>query len=78
MAEDYTVQSSDCMSSIAYENGFFWKTLWNLPDNTALKAQRKNPNVLMTGDIVHIPPKTAHQLVLEPGAEFTYFVMKVK
>jgi hypothetical protein len=53
------------MSSIAYENGFFWKTLWNLPDNTALKAQRKNPNVLMTGDIVHIPDLTVRQ---EPGA----------
>jgi mannose-6-phosphate isomerase-like protein (cupin superfamily) len=33
---------------------------------------------LSAGDIVHIPPKTPHQLVLEPGAEFTYFVMKVK
>ncbi|HEV8042336.1 MAG TPA: hypothetical protein VGP62_25900 [Bryobacteraceae bacterium] len=33
---------------------------------------------LSAGDIVHIPPKTAHQLVLEPGGEFTYFVMKVK
>jgi mannose-6-phosphate isomerase-like protein (cupin superfamily) len=33
---------------------------------------------LSAGDIVHIPPKTAHQLVLEPGAEFTYFVLKVK
>jgi mannose-6-phosphate isomerase-like protein (cupin superfamily) len=33
---------------------------------------------LSAGDIVHIPPKTAHQLVIEPGAEFTYFVMKVK
>jgi len=33
---------------------------------------------LSAGDIVHIPPKTAHQLVLEAGAQFTYFVMKVK
>ncbi len=33
---------------------------------------------LSVGDIVHIPPKTAHQLVLQPGAEFTYFVLKVK
>jgi hypothetical protein len=65
MPQDYTVNSGDCMSSIAYENGFYWKTLWNLPQNSALKAQRKNPNVLMTGDVVHIPDLTVRQ---EPGA----------
>jgi mannose-6-phosphate isomerase-like protein (cupin superfamily) len=30
------------------------------------------------GDVVHIPTKTAHQLLLEPGTQFTYFVLKVK
>jgi len=30
------------------------------------------------GDVVHIPVKTPHQLLLEPGAQFTYFVLKVK
>ncbi len=49
------------MSSIAYENGFYWKTLWNLPENAALKTQRKNPNVLMSGDVVHIPDLTVRQ-----------------
>jgi mannose-6-phosphate isomerase-like protein (cupin superfamily) len=29
------------------------------------------------GDIVHIPAKTPHQLMLEGSKEFTYFVMKV-
>ncbi len=48
-----------------HENGFFWKTLWNLSKNAALKATRKNPNVLMTGDLVHIPDLTVRQ---EPGA----------
>jgi len=33
---------------------------------------------LGTGDVVHIPSKTAHQLILDPGAKMTYFVMKVK
>jgi mannose-6-phosphate isomerase-like protein (cupin superfamily) len=33
---------------------------------------------LSTGDVVHIPAKTAHQLVLDKGAKMTYFVMKVK
>ncbi|MCX6623156.1 MAG: cupin domain-containing protein [Acidobacteria bacterium] len=32
---------------------------------------------LSTGDVVHIPAKMPHQLVLEPGKPFTYFVIKV-
>jgi mannose-6-phosphate isomerase-like protein (cupin superfamily) len=31
-----------------------------------------------TGDILHIPPKTAHQVLLEPGTQITYFTLKVK
>jgi Putative peptidoglycan binding domain/LysM domain len=65
MAEDYTVEPGDCMSSIAYEHGFFWQTLWNLSENAALKTRRKNPNVLMTGDVVHIPDLTVRN---ESGA----------
>jgi mannose-6-phosphate isomerase-like protein (cupin superfamily) len=30
------------------------------------------------GDILHIPPKTAHQVTLEPGTQITYFTLKVK
>lgn len=33
---------------------------------------------LSPGDIVHIPPKTPHQMLLDPGAQITYFVLKVK
>jgi|SRR5208337_1717840 len=58
MAKDYTVKQGDCMSSIAFEQGFFWQTLWNHSSNANLKALRKNPNVLLEGDIVHIPDLT--------------------
>jgi mannose-6-phosphate isomerase-like protein (cupin superfamily) len=33
---------------------------------------------LAKGDVVRIPAKTAHQLLLDGGREFTYFVVKVK
>jgi mannose-6-phosphate isomerase-like protein (cupin superfamily) len=32
---------------------------------------------LAAGDIVHIPAKVPHQLLVAPGKEFTYFVVKV-
>jgi hypothetical protein len=75
MAEDYTVKSGDCMSSIAYTRGFFWKTLWKLPENAALKTKRKNPNVLMAGDAVHIPDLTVKQ---ESGATEQTHKFKLK
>ncbi len=30
------------------------------------------------GDILHIPPKTPHQVLLAPGTQITYFTLKVK
>lgn len=33
---------------------------------------------LKPGDIVYIPSKMPHQLLISPGKQFTYFVVKVK
>jgi len=32
---------------------------------------------LSTGDVLHIPAKVPHQMILAPGAKVTYFVTKV-
>jgi N-acetylmuramoyl-L-alanine amidase len=49
------VKRGDCLLSIAYQTGFFWETLWNLPENASLKNTRKDPGMLLVGDRIFIP-----------------------
>ena len=41
----------------------------------SIKNGSKKP--LHVGDVVHIPAKTPHQLLVKTGTQFTYFVIKV-
>ncbi|HTW68140.1 MAG TPA: hypothetical protein VME17_26170 [Bryobacteraceae bacterium] len=52
---------------------------------TTARGELRGPSIqggarqnLSPGDIVHIPPETPHQVLLDPGAQITYFVLKVK
>src|SRR5687767_2674498 len=58
---EYEVQQGECMNSISQAHGFFWKTLWNHPENAELKQARKDPDVLQPGDRVHIPEFTQRE-----------------
>jgi N-acetylmuramoyl-L-alanine amidase len=53
----HQVKEGESLASIADQYGFFWDTLWNHPENAALKDSRKDPNVLMARDRVFIPAR---------------------
>jgi hypothetical protein len=53
----HTVVEGDCLSSIAYDNGFFWETLWNASENEDLNQLRQDPRVLKPGDVVVVIDK---------------------
>jgi hypothetical protein len=58
----YIVQEGDCFLSIAYQHGFFWETLWNLPANAELRNTRQDPGQLLVGDRVMVPDRQIKQV----------------
>jgi N-acetylmuramoyl-L-alanine amidase len=51
----YVAAQGECISSIAYDEGFFWETLWYHEENAEIRLRRKDPNLLLPGDRVHVP-----------------------
>ena len=55
----YTVRQGDCLSSIAKQHGLGdWRTIYDHPQNAALRASRPNPNIICPGDILFVPDRT--------------------
>jgi N-acetylmuramoyl-L-alanine amidase len=54
--QEHEIQQGDCVESLAYEYGHFWQTIWQDPTNAGLRQRRKNPNALLPGDRLFIPP----------------------
>lgn len=50
------VGQGDCCLSVSAKAGLFFQTVWDDPANSALKAKRKLPNVLMPGDVLEVRP----------------------
>ncbi len=68
----YVVAAGDGMSSIAEAHGFFWKSLWDHPDNADLRTARKNAEILMPGDRVTVPPIETKAVSVPTGNVHTF------
>ncbi len=73
----HTVAEGECLSSIAHRYGFFWKTLWDHPENAALREGGREPNILFPGDVVLIPDKREAHRDCATGARHTFRVRGV-
>lgn len=66
------ISQGGSIPSVAKDNGFFWETLWDHPDNAALKEKRKNPNVLFEGDEVFVPEKELKEVTKPTEAKHKF------
>jgi N-acetylmuramoyl-L-alanine amidase len=62
------VKPGECLSTIAEGCGHFWQTLWNDPANAAVKEARGNPNMLLAGDGLAVPPLRQKTVAVPTGA----------
>lgn len=64
---NHVVSAGEGLSEIAERHGLFWQTIWNHPDNAALRDAGRQPEVLMPGDRVAIPARRVRSETCETG-----------
>ena len=56
MSDTYTVQRGDNLTKIARRNGYpSWRVIYNHPDNAAFRRKRRNPDLILPGDVIVLP-----------------------
>jgi len=55
MSKPHVVQQGEHLTKIAYEHGVDAATVWNDPENADLKKLRGTGDILLPGDVVHLP-----------------------
>lgn len=66
------VRKGECLSSIAFEHGYFPGTIWEAPENDALRELRGDPNVLREGDRLYLPDKEPKVTVCATGKKHRF------
>jgi hypothetical protein len=73
---NYTIKQGDHLSALADQFGFFeLESIWDHPNNAALKAKRKDPHILFPGDELFIPAK-ADKTAPAPTTKINTFKVK--
>jgi N-acetylmuramoyl-L-alanine amidase len=71
----HSVEQGEHLSEIALKYGFAkYQTIWDHPQNAALKKKRVNPNVLFPGDVIFIPKSAYKELPCATGEKHKFVV----
>ncbi|NMO15922.1 hypothetical protein HPC49_13855 [Pyxidicoccus fallax] len=68
----YVVRENEGISYVARRFGQSWTALWQHPSNAELRRKRENPEVLLAGDQVFIPPIAPRWQGCETGRLHTF------
>lgn len=55
MAEDHLITQGEDVLSVTHFRGLLWKSVWEDAKNADLRTAREDPNILMPGDVLHVP-----------------------
>ena len=58
--------------------GLSWEAVWNHPDNASLRQARRNPNVLLPGDVVRVPDCKPKVFFVETGKTHTFVLSRAE
>jgi hypothetical protein len=73
MGDSHTVAKGDTLASIAHKFKFrSWEPIWEDPSNASLRQKRKNPMVLVPGDVVNIPEKRVREVSCVTNKRHTF------
>jgi N-acetylmuramoyl-L-alanine amidase len=72
MARTVTAKDGDCVISLAKAAGFAdWRTIYDHPENAALRRKRPDPSTLVAGDVVYLPDFQPLEVTLAAGSTYT-------
>jgi N-acetylmuramoyl-L-alanine amidase len=79
MAEWHTVQQGECLSTIAKQHKFLnYRTIYEHPQNEALRRKRPNAHVLFPGDQIYIPDKKERRERCGTGRAHRFVLTKTR
>ena len=77
MPRRHTIAAGETFATLAAEHGFArGAQIYDHPDNTALREQRDNPDVLAVGDVVAVPDPAPRSVEIRVGAAHRFRVVR--